>query len=527
MFGTGWPVRAIRLGAIAVIASGLALSNAIAKDLVIGTQGLALSMDPLFALDTASLDNNSHIYESLITYDADENVQPRLAVSWESIDERTWEFTLRKGVRFHDGKELRAKDAVASLRRAMREVPGSSSPYTQFFVGVAEIVAVDDYTFRVISEKPSPLFPADMDWVSITPAHVAEQADNDAFNSGKLAIGTGPYRFKRFLPNNTIELVRNDDYWGPSPQWETVTFKQIKNSGSRVAALLAGDVDMINLVPPQDMQRLQRQDSVAVWQKVSDRLVYLLMDQHRDVTPHVVAKDGEEIKNPLKIAEVRRALAMAIDQGAIVKNVMRGMAVEANQPLVGGMPGFSGTIPANADDLEGARALLEEAGFASGFKVTLHGPDGRYLNDAQVTQALGQMLSRLGLDVTVETLPSQIFSSRGNKLDYSLALYGFRLDAGPPTLQWLLHSRNKEAGWGASNRGRYANARVDAITEEVFQTFDADKRAAMVEEASEIVMSDLGIIPLYHQVTVWATRAGLTYEGRIDARTLAMGVTAN
>ena len=167
-----------------------------------------------------------------------------------------------------------------------------------------------------------------------------------------------------------------------------------------------------------------------------------------------------------------------------------------------------------------AAPLLAEAGFPDGFSVTIHGPSGRYLNDAQVAQAIAQMLSRLGLQVTVESLPRQIFASRGNKLEYSLALYGFTLASGAETVQWLMHTRDKANGWGGSNRGRYSNPEVDVLAEKVFTTPDGKKRDEMVAEASRILIGEHGIIPLYHQVSVWATRSDLEYEGRIDEKTL-------
>lgn len=510
--------RTAALVAVAMLGSGSAALAA--EDLVVGTVGLAPSMDPLFAIDTGSQDYSHNVYESLIAYDADLNIRPLLAVSWTLVGDRTWEFKLREGVRFHDGTELRALDAVASLKRASKEVPGSSSPLTHYFAGVADIVATADHTFQVIGKEPIPLFPFSMSWVAITPAHVAEKANNDDFNNGKLAIGTGPYKLSRFLPNNAIELLRNDDYWAGALPWEKVTFKLIQNPGARVAALLAGDVDLINSVPPQDVPRLTADAKVSVHEKVTDRLIYVLMDQHRKTTPHVKAVDGSDIENPFLKEKVRRALALAIDEGVIVDKVMRGVARETNQPMVEGMPGYAKDIPANANDIDKARALLAEAGYPEGFGVTLHGPDGRYLNDAQVSQAIAQMLSRLGLKVSVESLPRQIFASRGNKLEYSLALYGFGLASGAEMLQYMLHSRNKAEGWGGSNRGRYSNPKVDSLTEELFRTPDAERRDEIVAEASRIVIGEQGVIPLYHQVAVWATRADLAYEGRIDEKTL-------
>ncbi|MEQ9244673.1 MAG: ABC transporter substrate-binding protein, partial [Nitratireductor sp.] len=249
---------------------------ALAEDIGIGTVGLPVSMDPLFAIDTASLDYSQNVYEALLTYDANLNVQPLLAVSWEQVNDTSWEFRLRQGVRFHNGSELRASDVVASLKRASKAIEGSSSPITHYFADVKDIVATSDHSVRVIGEKPIPLFPYSMNWVAITPAAVAEMASNDDFNSGKLALGTGPYKLVSFRPNDSLVLERNADYWGGAQPWGKVTFKLIQNPGARVAALLAGDVDMINAVPPQDIPRLQANENISLHQKVTDRLIYIL-----------------------------------------------------------------------------------------------------------------------------------------------------------------------------------------------------------------------------------------------------------
>ena len=189
----------------------------------------------------------------------------------------------------------------------------------------------------------------------------------------------GPYRFVEYTPGNRIVVQRNDEYWARS-RWQRVTFRGIKSDPSRVAALLAGDVDLIDEVPAVDMARLKKDPKLA--QTVSNRIIYLHLDHFRDDSPFVQGKDGKPIKNPLRDVRVRRAISMAIDRDAIVSRVMEGQAIKAGQ-LREGFFGVSPKLKPVAHDANGAKKLLAEAGVPNGFRMTIHSPNDRYPNDAE------------------------------------------------------------------------------------------------------------------------------------------------
>jgi peptide/nickel transport system substrate-binding protein len=220
---------------------------------------------------------------------------------------------------------------------------------------------------------------------------------------------------------------------------------------------------------------------------------------------------------------VRRALSKAINRQALVERVMEGAAVPTGQLMPEKFFGYTPAIRTEAYDPEGAKKLLAEAGYPDGFAITLHAPNNRYVNDEQIAQAIAQMLARVGVQTRVDAMPSSIFFSRGSKLEFSLMLVGWgaeTMEASSP-LKALLATYNAAKGLGAANRGRYSNAKMDAVLEQAMATVDDAKREKLLQQATEIGVGDLGIIPLYHQHNLWAMRRGITYDARADERTFA------
>jgi peptide/nickel transport system substrate-binding protein len=238
----------------------------------------------------------------------------------------------------------------------------------------------------------------------------------------------------------------------------------------------------------------------------------------------VTDKAGKPLpKNPLKDVRVRRALSKAINRQALVERVMEGAARATGQLMPEGMFGYSPALKPDAYDVEGARKLLAEAGYPDGFALTIHGPNDRYVNDDQVAQAIAQMLSRIGIATRVESMPSAVYFTRANKLEFSLMLVGWASDTGEASspLKALLATYSNDKGMGQTNRGRYSNAKMDALLQQALATVDDGRREKLLQEATQVAMSDLGIIPLYHQENVWATRKGIVYTPRADERTNA------
>ena len=298
----------------------------------------------------------------------------------------------------------------------------------------------------------------------------------------------------------------------------------IASDPSRVATLLSGDVRAIENVPTADLAKLGKNPDLTIYRTISHRVMYLHLDTNRDKTPFVTDKSGKPLdKNPLKDLRVRRAISKAINRPAIVERVMEDAAVATGQLMPEGMFGYTPHLKPEPFDPEGARKLLAEAGYPDGFGLTLHGPNDRYVNDDQICQAIAQMLARVGIQTRVETMPSSIYFSRGTKLEFSFMLVGWAADTAEASspLKSLLATFDAKKGMGNANRGRYSNPRLDAALEQALATVDDAKREKLLQQATEIGIGDLGIIPLHHQVNLWAARKGIIYTPRTDERTLA------
>jgi peptide/nickel transport system substrate-binding protein len=499
-----------------------------AAELSIALGADVTSMDPHFHNLTPNNNVAEHIFETLVGKDARSRLKPGLAESWRAIDDLTWEFKLRKGVKFHDGGDFTAQDVVFTLDR-VPAVPNSPSSFATYSKQITEKIVVDPYTIRFKTATPYPLMPTDMSTIYIVSARAAKGASaagaaTEDFNNGKATIGTGPFKFVRYAKGDRIELARNDAYWGAKPAWEKVTLRIITTDASRVAALLAGDVRAIENVPTSDLARIAKSNDLSLYRTVSHRLMYLHMDSNRDRTPFVTDKAGKPYdKNPLKDARVRRAISKAINRQALVERVMEGAAVTTGQLMPEGLFGYTSALKAEPYDVDGAKKLLTEAGYPDGFNITLHAPNDRYVNDEQIAQAVAQLLSRAGITVRVDAMPSSVFFSRASKLEFSFLLAGWGADTAEASspLKALLATFDSAKGMGAANRGRYSNAKMDAMLAQALTIVDDAKRERMLQQATEIVVNDMGIIPLYHQHNLWATRKGVTYAARTDERTLA------
>jgi peptide/nickel transport system substrate-binding protein len=498
------------------------LDQVAAAEITIGIGADVTAIDPHYHNVTPNNNVAAHIFDYLVLRDEQEKPIPGLAESWRAIDPLTWEFKLRKGVKFHDGSEFTAADVVASIERVPL-VPNSPSPFTVYTKQITEMVVVDPHTVRFKTAAPYPLMPTDMTQVAII-SKAAAKASTEDFNSGRAAIGTGPYKFVRYAKGDRIELARNDAYWGGKTPWDKATLRLLPNDASRVAALLAGDVQAIEYVPTSDVSRIRADKQLNVYKVIADRLIYLHMDSDRDVSPYVTDKDGKPLaKNPLKDPRVRKAISKAINRAAIVDKVMEGEAVPAGQLLPSGMFGTTPSLKVEPYDPEGAKKLLAEAGYPNGFGLTIHSPNNRYVNDAKVAQAVAQMLARVGIATKVEAMPSATYFPQATELKFSFMLLGWGSGTGEASspLKALLATYNKDKGFGTANRGRYSNPRVDALLEEGLATVDDPKREVLLQRATEVAIADLGIIPLHFQVNLWATRNGIVYAPRTDENTLA------
>jgi len=498
-----------------------------AQDLRIGVAQLSTSVDPHFYNLAANISLSLHIFDRLTQRAPDSSLQPDLALSWQAVSDTVWEFKLRPGVTWSDGTAFTAADVAFTVERA-RNVPNSPSSFAGFLRAIREVEVVDPLTVRFHTAAPAPNVPTDLASIAIVSRHAGEGASTDDYNTGRAAIGTGPYRLVRFERGAAVELVRNDAWWGDKPEWQHVSFRAIPTAGPRVAALLAGDVDLIDAPPLANLQQLKADRRVSVFEAQGLRVIFLGPDYTRlgesaDITDNAGNKLA---KNPLLDRRVRQALSVAINRQGLVEQVMQGEATATGQWMPAGTPGFLPDYPPPAFDAARARQLLAEAGFPQGFKLTLHAPNDRYPNDAATAQAIGQMWSRVGIATTVEILPGAIYSPRGVHHEYAMGLWGWSnntAEAGSGLVN-IFGTQDAASGRGVSNVAGYSNPALDALTDRALATLDDGKRAELFRQATRMIADDVAMITLFHIVNPWAGRTGLSYRARADEQTYAVDV---
>ncbi len=509
------------------------IGAASAQELKIGLSAEPSAIDPHFHNLSPNHSLAKHIFDALTDQDETQRLKPGLAVSWRTVDDRTWEFKLRPGVKFTDGSDFSANDVIYTFCRTPR-VENSPSSLALNVRAVTGMSAPDPLTVVMTTENPYPLLPSDIVNVRMLSAkangagqvifdrqdclNVGTYPKTESFNSGQAAIGTGPYRLVRYAKGDRIVLERNDAYWGDKPDWQRIVFRPITSAGPRVAALLSGDVDLIENVPIQDLERVKANPAFKVVQGLSNRIIFLHFDYIDDVPPGVAGTEG---KNPFRDRRVREAISKAIDRDAIVARILGGVAVAAGEMLPPGMFGSNPDARPVKADPEAARKLLAEAGYPNGFSLTLATPNDRYVNDSQIAQAAAQMLSRIGLKVSIEAMTQSTFFARRNRREFGFWLSGWGSDSGEMSspLRSLLATPSKEKGRGFSNSGGYSNAEVDALIDKALGTIDDGQRAKILAEASRTAMADYGAIPLHFEMTTWGFRKDLDYKPRADQYT--------
>ena len=512
--------------ALFAAASSVAMSaGANAQTATIAVGAPVTSIDPHYHQLSPNNAVADTIFDRLVNNDHQARNIPGLATEWRVVEPTVWEFRLRPNVRFHNGNPFTAEDVAFTLQR-LPNVPNSPSSFAVYSRPLTRIEIVDPLTIRFHTAQPYPLLPLDMTNVRIVDKETAENATTEDFNALRAAAGTGPYRAVSHRNGDRIEFERFDGYWGDRAPFQRINYRMITNDAARTAALLAGDVDLIDQVPTSDLTKLRQDNRVRISETVGLRLVFLGLDHLRaanENSPFITDNDGKPLgRNPLRDVRVRRALSMAIDRRAIVDRIMEGAAVPANQFLPEGVFGFVSDLPAPAYDPDGAKRLLTEAGYPNGFRIQLNGPNDRYINDSRIVQAIGQMWTRIGVRTTVEAQPWTTFIGRAGRQEYSAFLIGWGSNPdGSHPLRNIMATYSRERGWGASNRGRYSNPQVDTLLEQSLSEMDNSRRERQVVDAMRIAMQDVGVIPLHIQTNIWATRRGFEHTARNDELTRA------
>ena len=511
-----------------LLAALVASLPAQAQNLRMGVGAQITSADPHFHNISPNNAYASMVFDNLLETDAKARLISSLAESWKPVGEDAWEFTLRRGVRFHNGSDFTAEDVAFTLERIPQVLnsPGSFRTYTQAITGV-EII--DSHTLRFRTNGPAPLLPTDLAQVPMLDRETHQGATTEDFNAGRAAIGTGPYRMMAYRSGDRIDLQRFDGHWRERPAWQSVDYRMITNDAGRTAALLAGDIDFIDQVPTSDIERLRRDQRIALSEIDSMRFIYFALDHMRDgPTPFITDNDGKPFdRNPLKDVRVRRALSLAIDRPAIVARVMEGAASATRQVMPEGGFAYVPELAATRADPDQAKKLLAEAGYPNGFRLTLHGPNDRYPNDARITQAVGQMWTRIGIRTQVDVAPYASFIAKASRQEFSVFLVSWGSSTGEPMagLRSIAATFDRARGTGSVNRGRYSNPEFDTLLATAARELDPARREALVRQATRVVVEDAGIISTHLQKNIWAMRRGFAHDSRVDERTRAQDVT--
>ncbi len=508
-----------RLLRVLVAGSILWTSPAHGTELRIGLAADVTSMDPHFLNIAPNINIAWHVFDALTHVDEDARLIPGLAVSWRAINATTWEFRLRRGVRFHDGAELTAEDAAFSIERTLKVPNGQFRTFTQRIVGKQ---IVDAHTLRLKTATPYAMVPYDLNSVFIVSRKAAAGALPEDFDSGHAMIGTGPFRFLRFARGDRVELARNDAYWGGKPAWGKVIFRIVPTDPARIAGLLSGELDAIEQVPTADLPRIRRDPGLHTAQKVSWRTIFFYLDQRSASPPGLTDKSGRPLaRNPFRDLRVRQALSLAINRQAIAERLMEGAALPASNLVSPPVFGYAPDLKPDRYDPAEAKRLLAQAGFADGFAMTLAAPNNRYVNDDQIAQAVAAMFAHVGIRTRVEALPINAYLPKGRKGEFAFAMFGWGSFSGDLALRPLVASPDPGKGFGAFNWSGYSNPRVDELLERAFASVDEKRREALARGAMRLAMRDYAVIPLHHQITTWGMKKSLAYAPRTDEFTFA------
>jgi peptide/nickel transport system substrate-binding protein len=508
----------VRKLATLALALATAIAPAAAQNLNIGIQNEPNTMDPQWNLLGSNTQAMRNQYDTLIGRDVNLQLVPSLALSWKVVDETTWEFKLRPGVKFHDGSDFTAEDVKFTLAR-IPTLPGNPSAYIVYTNQIKEVVVVDPHTVRFITNGPAPLLPTNLSNVFMLSGAKGVHPTGD-FNNGKAANGTGPFKLVSWSPGAPQMLARNDAYWGEKPHWATVRINPIARDPARVAALLAGDVDFINRVPIADVDRLKRDAKMKLFSGPSAYVYMVYTEVGQDQPQGVKDNAGNPLaKNPWRDPKVRQALSLAINRDALVERVMEGLAIKMTQPVPESMFGASPRIAPAAYNVERARALMAEAGFPQGFQAELSCPNDRFPNDAKICEAVAQQFSRIGLKITVAAYPSSVFFSRRAKREFGLTMAGWGSLTGEASYFFgaVIHTADREKNLGSINVTGISDPDIDPLIQRARNMLDEPGRRALLEQVSEMVVQRNWVIPTLAFGTVSAGRSDkVLYTTRQD-----------
>ncbi|MEM6382180.1 MAG: ABC transporter substrate-binding protein [Pseudomonadota bacterium] len=480
--------------------------------------GDSLTLDPHAQNEGPTHTLAHQIYEGLLQRDMAGQIIPALATDWapHTDDPTVWVFTLREGVTFHDGAEFNADDVVFSLNRAMSE----TSAMKELLASVAEVTKVDDLTVHIRTEGPNPLFPSnltnlfmmDEGWAEANDTvNVQDIANGETNFATRNANGTGAFQLVSREPEVRTVLSANPNYWGIGEfplEVTEIIYTPIQNQATRVAALLSGEVDIIQDIPVQDLGRVAETDGLKVVTAAQNRVIFLGMQQGEED----LDTDSVDGANPFADVRVRQAVNMAVNRDAIQTVVMRGQSAPTGvimPPFVNGWTEELDMIPEG--DMDTARTLMEEAGYGDGFEIIFNCPNDRYINDEAICQAVVGMLAQIGITANLEaqTRANHFPLIQNQETEFYLLGWGVPTFDSEYIFNFLVHSTTDE--YGSWNNTGYSNPEVDEMIVSLASETDLDVRNATISDIWAQVQEDVLYIPIHNQVLNWGMKEGIDF----------------
>jgi peptide/nickel transport system substrate-binding protein len=469
----------------------------------------AVHVDPQEGNELVSNIMYAHYYDTLVRRTAELEFVPGLAESWELKDDLTWVFKLRRGVKFHNGAELKAADVLYTIERARKM-------FLANLVGnIVEAKALDDYTLEFKTPKPYAVLHMDLSEIFIINAKYHQEVGNEKMDL--IPMGTGPYKMVEWVKEDHMTMEAFEDYYAGPAKIKRVTFKPITNPATRTAALLTGEVDAIQDLAVRDVARVEADPRFKVITRPSLLNLVLALD-YRDVSPTI-----DLPVNPMKDLRVRQAIAYAIDIKSIQKVIMNGLSTPSEQYVPASHLGYVKGIDFNAMyalDLDKAKALMREAGYEKGFTMTLDATNNRYINDAQIAQALAGMLAKISITVNLNLMPKSSFFGhiRVPSDKSSFIMSGWDTPSGDAGGMYnvMMYSRAKKKGYGQANRGGYSNPQFDEMIDKADSTPNLAERNKYLQEATKIAIHDIPLIPLHYEQDLYAAQKKVELKPRVD-----------
>lgn len=485
--------------AILFLASFLLLATmANAKTLRLAMDADPVSLDPHVQLSGGMLQYSHIVFDPLVRWTKDMQIEARLATKWERIDPLTLRMHLRHDVKFHSGNPFTAKDVAWTLARLQ-----TSPDYKALFEPFAPPVIIDDYTIDIKTKKPYGLtlsmctyiFP--MDSVFYTGKDDKGQdksviVKTDYSFANEFESGTGKYQVVEREPSQKWVFKQFPEYWDKNTgNVDEIILTPISEDATRLAALLSGDVDFIMPVPPQDFERIEKQKDLQLISMPGTRVITFQMNQKR--------------RPEFKDLRVRQAMVLAVNNAGIVEKIMKNRATTADQNSALGYAGHNTTLTPRYD-LAKAKELMKEAGYEKGFTVSMIAPNNRYVNDDKIAEAVSTMLSKINIKVELQTMPKAQYWDQFDAQVADIQMLGWHSDTEDSAnfFEFLNMCPNKETGYGQYNSANYCNPKVDELTLASQSETDLKKRAAILQEIEKLLYDDAAFIPLHWQMLSWA-----------------------